>query len=295
MSASDLPSLLLITDGLWYRMNFIRFYHLRAYDRLNAPYGKWYPPRSICSTHITHPSETYLKDVEKRSNVSFHEAQVAQAREWIGDGMQDGTTRELKIFEVQGNVGGGLQMEGDAKKSDAKTKTLPLPQNRQEARRIVDRFENAARDALNGSRISDNVGQHAMKGTGPLLEERWFGNEDEERNWYVHLPLRLLQTELSVYQLRLGDVVHSLQADDCRRPKSNRRCPSKICDHCLLNLLQMGSANINDRSQKGDGDSEIALVVEDDEILQTTMNGRPYAASKFAATLRRRLYRGTAE
>ena len=57
----------------------------------------------------------------------------------------------------------------------------------------------------------------------------------------------------------------------------------------------MGSANINDRSQKGDGDSEIALVVEDNEILQTTMNGRPYGASKFAATLRRRLYRGTTE
>lgn len=57
----------------------------------------------------------------------------------------------------------------------------------------------------------------------------------------------------------------------------------------------MGSANINDRSQKGDGDSEIALVVEDDESLETTMNGRPYKASKFAATLRRRLYRGNPE
>lgn len=57
----------------------------------------------------------------------------------------------------------------------------------------------------------------------------------------------------------------------------------------------MGSANINDRSQKGDGDSEIALVVEDDEIIQTTMNGLPYDAKKFAATLRRRLYRGTPE
>lgn len=56
----------------------------------------------------------------------------------------------------------------------------------------------------------------------------------------------------------------------------------------------MGSANINDRSQKGDGDSEIALVVEDEEIIETTMNGRPYAAAKFAATLRRRLYRGIA-
>jgi len=57
----------------------------------------------------------------------------------------------------------------------------------------------------------------------------------------------------------------------------------------------MGSANINDRSQEGDGDSEIALVVEDNEIFRTTMDGRPYNAAKFAATLRRRLYRGTAE
>lgn len=57
----------------------------------------------------------------------------------------------------------------------------------------------------------------------------------------------------------------------------------------------MGSANINDRSQKGDGDSEIALVVEDTETLQTTMNGQPYEVAKFAATLRRRLYRGTPE
>lgn len=37
----------------------------------------------------------------------------------------------------------------------------------------------------------------------------------------------------------------------------------------------MGSANLNDRSQKGDGDSEIALVVEDNDQVQTTMDGRP--------------------
>lgn len=54
----------------------------------------------------------------------------------------------------------------------------------------------------------------------------------------------------------------------------------------------MGSANINDRSQKGDGDSEIALVVEDNDMIQTTMNGKPYMAARFAATLRRKLYRG---
>lgn len=126
-----------------------------------------------------------MKEVEKRSGVTFYEAQVAQAREWIGDGWQDGSARELKIFEVKGNVGVGLQMEGDAKKSDAKVKTLPLPQDRQGAKRIVDGFENTAKDVLSGFRVSDNVGQHAMKGAGRLSEEQWFGTEEEERNWYV--------------------------------------------------------------------------------------------------------------
>lgn len=186
MSASNF-SLFLTTYGMGYRMDFIRFYHLRAYDRINAPYGKYYTPRSDCPTHLTPASETYLKGVEQRSGVTFHEAQVAQAREWIGDDLQDSTTRELKIFETKGNVGTGLQMEGEAKKNDVKVKTLPLPQNREEAKRIVDRFESAAKDALGGTYVSDNVGQHAMRGTGPLSEEGWLGTQEEEHDWYAEL------------------------------------------------------------------------------------------------------------
>jgi len=67
----------------------------------------------------------------------------------------------------------------------------------------------------------------------------------------------------------------------------------------------MGSANLNDRNQrvrntgscsvtfgscvdiKGDGDSEIALVVEDEDHILSMMNGRPYDAARFAASLRR--------
>jgi len=44
-------------------------------------------------------------------------------------------------------------------------------------------------------------------------------------------------------------------------------------------------------SQKGDGDSEIALVVEDDDIVQSTMDGQRYEAARFATTLRRKLFR----
>ncbi|GJJ14447.1 hypothetical protein Clacol_008711 [Clathrus columnatus] len=54
----------------------------------------------------------------------------------------------------------------------------------------------------------------------------------------------------------------------------------------------MGSANFNDRSQRGDGDSEIALVVEDTDRIESSMDGQQYMASRFAATLRRKLYRG---
>lgn len=52
----------------------------------------------------------------------------------------------------------------------------------------------------------------------------------------------------------------------------------------------IGSANINDRSQLGDRDSEIAIVIEDTEQVQSTMNGKPHLATRFAAGFRRRLF-----
>ncbi|KAJ5107867.1 phospholipase D/nuclease [Penicillium angulare] len=56
-------------------------------------------------------------------------------------------------------------------------------------------------------------------------------------------------------------------------------------------VVLCGSANLNDRSLKGSRDSEIALIVEDQNDLQTTMNGQPFQANRFAATLRRYLSR----
>lgn len=53
----------------------------------------------------------------------------------------------------------------------------------------------------------------------------------------------------------------------------------------------MGSANLNDRSQLGDHDSEIACVIEDPTPLPSHMNGRRYTAAHFAATLRRQIFR----
>ncbi|KAK3997401.1 hypothetical protein QBC44DRAFT_315974 [Cladorrhinum sp. PSN332] len=56
-------------------------------------------------------------------------------------------------------------------------------------------------------------------------------------------------------------------------------------------IVICGSANLNDRSQLGNHDSEIAVVIEDPSPVHSYMNGKPYVASAFAASLRRQLYR----
>lgn len=54
----------------------------------------------------------------------------------------------------------------------------------------------------------------------------------------------------------------------------------------------IGSANLNDRSQNGDHDSEIAIVIEDTDMVEATMGGKKFMASRLAASWRRGLMRG---
>jgi phospholipase D1/2 len=56
-------------------------------------------------------------------------------------------------------------------------------------------------------------------------------------------------------------------------------------------IVICGSANLNDRSQLGDHDSEIAIVIEDRMPVETQMSGQPWTASRFAAGLRRQIFR----
>ncbi|WRT67553.1 uncharacterized protein IL334_004525 [Kwoniella shivajii] len=56
-------------------------------------------------------------------------------------------------------------------------------------------------------------------------------------------------------------------------------------------LVLCGSANINERSQRGDRDSELLAVVRDTDMIDGTMAGRPFKVGRFAHTLRIRLMR----
>ncbi|KAM7485037.1 hypothetical protein LguiA_001046 [Lonicera macranthoides] len=60
-----------------------------------------------------------------------------------------------------------------------------------------------------------------------------------------------------------------------------------IVDDCTVLI---GSANINDRSLLGSRDSEIGLLIEDKEFVDSCMGGKPYKAGKFALSLRLSLW-----
>ncbi|KAJ3563394.1 hypothetical protein NP233_g8968 [Leucocoprinus birnbaumii] len=62
---------------------------------------------------------------------------------------------------------------------------------------------------------------------------------------------------------------------------------------CIVDdrLAIIGSANINERSQRGDRDSEVAAVIRDTDMIDGTMAGRPFKFGRFAHTLRVRLMR----
>ncbi|KAG7085424.1 hypothetical protein E1B28_002985 [Marasmius oreades] len=215
-------------------MDYIRFYHLRAYDRINAP-----------------PS--YIQKLEAVSGVSFVQTQVALARVWVNDPNPENSQQTVAIKQPEATTEGMVV----GNKTESKIQEIPIPRSEEEAKDIIRRFEEAAEQVRQDEDVADNVVQHMLMDRTQLADEKWLGTEDEEREAYVSELLYIHSKVMIV--------------DDTR--------------------VIMGSANINDRSQKGDGDSEIALVVEDTDLIETSMNGQPYMAGRFAATLRRKLFR----
>jgi phospholipase D1/2 len=53
----------------------------------------------------------------------------------------------------------------------------------------------------------------------------------------------------------------------------------------------IASANINDRSMMGTRDSELGILVQDTNCVDSVMDGKPYQAGAFACSLRKSLFR----
>jgi phospholipase D1/2 len=103
----------------------------------------------------------------------------------------------------------------------------------------------------------DTVSQCYMQDGPSIKDIPWVGSEEDEINAFVSEEL-YIHTKLLI-------------ADD--------------------RVVICGSANLNDRSQLGYHDSEIAVVVEDSTQVDSKMNGRQFKAAHFAASLRREIFR----
>ncbi|KAF7558729.1 hypothetical protein G7046_g5430 [Stylonectria norvegica] len=122
----------------------------------------------------------------------------------------------------------------------------------------IDQYEKYQREAQNvGNNTLDTISSCYMDGSGSVVDLPWEGEPEDEINAFVTEEL----------------YIHSklLIADD--------------------RLVICGSANLNDRSQLGSHDSEIAVIIEDPTPVESRMNGQPYTASRFAASLRRYIFR----
>jgi phospholipase D1/2 len=124
--------------------------------------------------------------MEEKSGIRFHEAQVALARQWIGEQppAKEGEWRptEVDIRIPTESEGAGLVA---TEKKDVKTEKVKIPENEHEARRIIEQFENSAQDGeLQQARgVSDNVVQHMLHDVTHLNEEAWHGSPEEELQW----------------------------------------------------------------------------------------------------------------
>ncbi|ORX37927.1 hypothetical protein BD324DRAFT_623854 [Kockovaella imperatae] len=214
-------------------MEYITFWNLRSYDRINSPFN-------------------HLAEMERISGVSFHEAQVALAKIYVGSDDVTGDADEVVNIEKPHDQTTRVDQIG---KADTVEKAVKLPKTVDEARDIIHRFESAL--GRTDAQVSDNVCQHAFQTKTSLMDEKWAGTEATERECFV--------TELCYIHSKLMIV------DDRR----------VIC----------GSANLNDRSQNGDHDSEIAVVIEDQDMVESMMDGKKYMASRVATTWRRTLMR----
>ena len=124
--------------------------------------------------------DSLISKMEENSGVKFHEAQVALARQWVGVQSNAGEDpiKEVFIKMPQATTEGIVQ----TKATDTKTEKVPLPASDEEARQKIEAFEAGADSIRSDEEVADTVSQHMMSDKTSLLEEKWLGTEEEEKD-----------------------------------------------------------------------------------------------------------------
>ncbi|KAF2122858.1 hypothetical protein BDV96DRAFT_9074 [Lophiotrema nucula] len=219
-------------------MDYIRFYNLRNYDRINASGA--------------------MRAAEQQSGVSYEKAREGHDSQFGGvyqeqQGREQQGQEQYKPYRPPPTAEYGVyEMDGSSSYGQSQLQGRPDDYQRYQ--------EGASKIGSHHGLASgrwDSVSECYMLGGEDIRNVPWDGGAMDEIDAFVSEEL----------------YVHSklLIADD--------------------QVVICGSANLNDRSQLGDHDSEIAIIVHDQETVDSTMDGRPWRASKFATSLRRQIFR----
>lgn len=199
-------------------------------------------------------------EAEKRTGISYQQVQRAEAEEIMASGVHgydssssddDGPSRLHDIHHIRRDK---RREERERRRENMTSSQRKAADDAKLARQTFEK-EKPEEEVVSAA----TVAHHAMRVESSLQDEPWDNHEDEEseiKNW--------IQEELYIHS-------KLLIADD--------------------RIVICGSSNLNDRSQLGDHDSELSIVMEDTRKIQTTMDGQPYEAGYHAAALRRFLWR----
>jgi phospholipase D1/2 len=118
--------------------------------------------------------------MEEASGVTFHQAQVALSRQWIGDVSESSRDQPTKVkIKKPTETGEGIVVS-DKTKTDIEE--VEMPPTMEDARKIVEQFESGAASVRGDAEVSDSVAQHMLNDRTSLMDERWLGTEEEEKN-----------------------------------------------------------------------------------------------------------------
>lgn len=117
--------------------------------------------------------------MEEKSGVSFHQAQIALAKQWVGT---PETWSQAKVAIKQPDpTQEGIVIE----ETKVKIENVDFPATVEEAVQIVEKFEAGAVGLRDDIQVSDSIAHHALMDDTNMLQEKWLGTEQEELDRYA--------------------------------------------------------------------------------------------------------------
>ncbi|QYS93461.1 Phospholipase [Trichoderma simmonsii] len=251
----------LVAAGIENPREYIGFYNLRNYDRINT--------------------SSTLRQAESRSGVSYEDARRYHD-DYVNEerySRDDEERYDRDRYSRDDRYG-----RGDEDRYDR------------------DRYSRGDQDRYDQDRYGRGDQDRYGRDRYDRGDEDRYGRRNEDSSNYDRYQRQAqsvpddTQDTVSAAYMKNGPNISHIPWNGAPEDEFNAFVSEQLYIHTKLliaddRLVICGSANLNDRSQLGTHDSEIAVVIEGPTTLDSYMNGERYEASEFAASLRRQIFR----